>query len=413
MPCPSAWPRGGWNDPMSLIVPDAIETLVALGELELASNVPRPVLGRSPPEARARLQRCRDARCRGLLAGAKGDLDSAFAAFEHALAPASQRRTDSSGRARCSASAPSAARRSRRRPREEALGAGARDIRRARRPPLGGESTRRAGSDQRPLSRLRGADRDRTPRRRTCRPGPHQQADRRRALHGREYRRVPPVPRLPQARRPPRRARRQPGAGGGADDRRHHRARRGARPRSRRSSPRSSRAPARSSFPGEAGIGKTSPLGGGSPDGRGHACARVLACRGVEAEASLSFAGLSDLLAPVLDDVVPSLLPPRRRALEVALLLAEPGETAARSARDRARRARRAARAGRAKARCSSRSTMLSGSIPPPPGRSRSRCAACATSRVGLLATLRKGSRARRVRSSSSARFPDERLEQI
>src|SRR5262249_27371829 len=51
----------------------------------------------------------------------------------------------------------------------------------------------------------------------------------------------------------------------------------------------------------------------------------VLTCRGVEAEASLSFAGLSELLAPVFDDVAPSLLPPRRRALEVALLLVEPG----------------------------------------------------------------------------------------
>ena len=45
---------------------------------------------------------------------------------------------------------------------------------------------------------------------------------------------------------------------------------------------------------------------------------------GVEAEARLAFAGLSELLAGVLDDVAPGLAPPRRRALEVALLLAEP-----------------------------------------------------------------------------------------
>ena len=45
-------------------------------------------------------------------------------------------------------------------------------------------------------------------------------------------------------------------------------------------------------------------------------------CRG---RGSLSFAALSDLLAPVFDDVAPSLAPLRRRALEVALLLAEPG----------------------------------------------------------------------------------------
>src|SRR5262249_55940783 len=56
---------------------------------------------------------------------------------------------------------------------------------------------------------------------------------------------------------------------------------------------------------------------------------RVLSCRGVEAEASLSFAGLSELLAPVFDDIAPSLLPPRRQALEVALLLVEPGDRAA------------------------------------------------------------------------------------
>jgi DNA-binding CsgD family transcriptional regulator len=78
---------------------------------------------------------------------------------------------------------------------------------------------------------------------------------------------------------------------------------------------------------GEAGIGKTIlwEVGIQAAESR---FPHVLACRGVEAEASLSFAGLSELLAPVIDDVVPSLLSPRRRALEVALLLAEPGETA-------------------------------------------------------------------------------------
>jgi hypothetical protein len=53
---------------------------------------------------------------------------------------------------------------------------------------------------------------------------------------------------------------------------------------------------------------------------------RVLTCRGVEAEASLSFAGLSDLLGEALGEAMPSLAAPRRRALEVALLLAEPGD---------------------------------------------------------------------------------------
>ena len=78
---------------------------------------------------------------------------------------------------------------------------------------------------------------------------------------------------------------------------------------------------------GEAGIGKTVLWRAGVEAARlRYGC--VLTCRGVEAEASLSFSGLSELLAPVLDDVTPSLAPPRRRALEVALLLVEPGEAA-------------------------------------------------------------------------------------
>ena len=78
---------------------------------------------------------------------------------------------------------------------------------------------------------------------------------------------------------------------------------------------------------GEAGIGKTVLWEAGVDDARGRFDS-ILTCRGVEAEASLSFAGLSELLGDVLDEVAPSLAPPRRRALEVALLLAEPGETA-------------------------------------------------------------------------------------
>jgi DNA-binding CsgD family transcriptional regulator len=77
---------------------------------------------------------------------------------------------------------------------------------------------------------------------------------------------------------------------------------------------------------GEAGIGKTILWEAGVEEAGRH-YSHVLTCRGIEAEASLSFAGLSELLAPVFDDVAESLLPPRRRALEVALLLVEPGET--------------------------------------------------------------------------------------
>ena len=78
---------------------------------------------------------------------------------------------------------------------------------------------------------------------------------------------------------------------------------------------------------GEAGIGKTVlwELGVGQAEERfGH----VLLHRSVEAEALLSFTGLSDLLAPVFEEVAPMLAPLRRRALEVSLLLAEPGSDA-------------------------------------------------------------------------------------
>ena len=76
---------------------------------------------------------------------------------------------------------------------------------------------------------------------------------------------------------------------------------------------------------GEPGIGKTLLWETGVAEA-GRRFARVLACRGVAAEAALSFSGLSDLLSDVVAEVGPSLLPLRRRALEVALLLAEPGD---------------------------------------------------------------------------------------
>jgi DNA-binding CsgD family transcriptional regulator len=78
---------------------------------------------------------------------------------------------------------------------------------------------------------------------------------------------------------------------------------------------------------GEAGIGKTALWEEGLAVAD-RSCGRVLSCRGVEAEAALSFSGLSDLLAGVMTEVVGSLVPVRRRALEVALLLAEPGAAA-------------------------------------------------------------------------------------
>jgi DNA-binding CsgD family transcriptional regulator len=76
---------------------------------------------------------------------------------------------------------------------------------------------------------------------------------------------------------------------------------------------------------GEAGIGKTILWEAGLDEAH-RRDVRVLSCRGVEVEATLSFAVLSELLADVLDEAMPSLPAPRRRALEVALLLAEPGD---------------------------------------------------------------------------------------
>jgi DNA-binding CsgD family transcriptional regulator len=75
---------------------------------------------------------------------------------------------------------------------------------------------------------------------------------------------------------------------------------------------------------GEAGIGKTTVWGAGVDlaAGRAHT---VLSCRPTESEAALSFAALGDLLDGVLDLVLPVLPSPQRRALEVALLIEDPG----------------------------------------------------------------------------------------
>jgi DNA-binding CsgD family transcriptional regulator len=75
---------------------------------------------------------------------------------------------------------------------------------------------------------------------------------------------------------------------------------------------------------GEPGIGKTILW-----EAAVERCRReslVLSCRCLGTEASLSFGGLSDLVGSVLAQVAPTLSPPRRHALEVALLLSEPGD---------------------------------------------------------------------------------------
>jgi len=78
---------------------------------------------------------------------------------------------------------------------------------------------------------------------------------------------------------------------------------------------------------GEAGIGKTVLWEAGVEEAR-RTPDCVLVHRSAEAEAALSFTGLSDLLVPVFEEVAAELAPLRRRALEVALLLVEPGKDA-------------------------------------------------------------------------------------
>jgi DNA-binding CsgD family transcriptional regulator len=75
---------------------------------------------------------------------------------------------------------------------------------------------------------------------------------------------------------------------------------------------------------GEPGIGKTMLWRAGLELARERRF-RVLTAGPAMAEARLSFAALGDLLEPVLGEVLPTLPAPQRRALEVALLLAEPG----------------------------------------------------------------------------------------
>jgi DNA-binding CsgD family transcriptional regulator len=76
---------------------------------------------------------------------------------------------------------------------------------------------------------------------------------------------------------------------------------------------------------GEAGVGKTTLWHEGiaqAADG-----SIVLSCRPVQTEVTLSFAGLGDLFARVLDGVLDELPAPQRRALEAALLLGEGGRS--------------------------------------------------------------------------------------
>jgi hypothetical protein len=77
---------------------------------------------------------------------------------------------------------------------------------------------------------------------------------------------------------------------------------------------------------GEAGIGKSTLWTAGVELARARAYT-VLVARGSEAEVGLSFAGLTDLLDPVIDTVRDRLPEPQRIAVEVALLRRAPAGT--------------------------------------------------------------------------------------
>ena len=76
---------------------------------------------------------------------------------------------------------------------------------------------------------------------------------------------------------------------------------------------------------GAPGLGKTTLWDSARSFATG-AGARVLPARAAEAETSLSFAVLSDLLADVDVGGIAGVPPPQARALEVALLRADPGD---------------------------------------------------------------------------------------
>ena len=75
---------------------------------------------------------------------------------------------------------------------------------------------------------------------------------------------------------------------------------------------------------GEPGIGKTTLWSAGIDQARRRGW-QVLTCRPVQPEAALSFSALGDLLEPVPEAALGGLPGPQRRALDVALLRAEPG----------------------------------------------------------------------------------------
>src|SRR2546421_53504 len=75
---------------------------------------------------------------------------------------------------------------------------------------------------------------------------------------------------------------------------------------------------------GEAGIGKTTIFNAALAEAETHGY-RTVSCRPAASETAFAFAALGDLLAPWIGETLPALPSAQRRALEVALLLREPG----------------------------------------------------------------------------------------
>lgn len=78
---------------------------------------------------------------------------------------------------------------------------------------------------------------------------------------------------------------------------------------------------------GEAGIGKST-VWSAALEAAVSRSITVLACRCAQTEATLSFSALGDLLGPVMDDAAALLPAPQARALEIALLRADPTDAA-------------------------------------------------------------------------------------
>src|SRR5439155_25157579 len=76
--------EGGTDDPTSPILPDTIETLVGLGELELAGSY-LEAYEASAAKLGSPVATAGAARCRGLLAAATGDRATAFTALQQSL----------------------------------------------------------------------------------------------------------------------------------------------------------------------------------------------------------------------------------------------------------------------------------------------------------------------------------------